>query len=308
MITPSYLPYHYQNIDYAQQIDYNYMSVEYSNLLMRKDKDMKKKILALVLCAAMLMTTACAKKTETFEETVSVVEETTSTPEETTVVETEVEEPVVEGLYEEGEEPEDYDYKVVVEINPTLLLYMKLNENGEAYVKGYSYGNEDAKDAYKEVCFTNMTAEAALNLAVTTAAEKNYLKENGTVSICLAPVSEIEPVPEELVDEYNKMGHVIVKNLESVNANIEAKSFDFEGKEVYLAPEVVEEEVKEVAKDTNQETTKTTTSKNTTSTKKDTSTGATNTEPANTPATNTPVNNTPTNNTPSTPISFPISL
>lgn len=102
------------------------------------------------------------------------------------------EEPVEEPAEEIPEEPnydiipESYAYSLTVSINPLVELYF----NSENQVNGIAFLNEDAVDAYKDLDLIGCSMEAGLDLLVTTASEKGYLKDDATVEVELAKVSD----------------------------------------------------------------------------------------------------------------------
>ena len=109
-----------------------------------------KKVFAFILTVtvALSMTACAAKETASAESSVSTSEvtsvskETVSVSSVETVIEEPVEESVQEGLVTEA--PEDYEYSVVITINPQITLYVTYDENGEAVVNSFKFDNDDA--------------------------------------------------------------------------------------------------------------------------------------------------------------------
>lgn len=226
---------------------------------------MKKKVLALVMAMAMILTmTACGEKTnsaatdnkpsvEVKHDTETVASVSTSTSvSETVSVSASVSsvedptpepepEPVQEGLVTEA--PEKYEYSVVITINPTITLYVTYNENNEAVVNSFKFDNDDAKEAYSGLDLANIKTDDAVKLIIQTAAEKDYLKDNGTVTIDVQPVGDALPL--EVVDSYKEVAEVTVRELDGHTGEVVIHNFDSEGNEVKVE-EPKKEEKQEV--------------------------------------------------------------
>lgn len=149
------------------------------------------KMLAATLVGAMLLF-GCGQS-DSNEESADVQKESLQ---ETSVASSEVESSVTESQTqeetEESEEPnydiipESFAYSLTVSINPLVELYFDADNT----VVGVSYLNQDAVDAYKEVELVGSSLEQGMDLLVNAAADKGYIKEDATVEIELAKVSE----------------------------------------------------------------------------------------------------------------------
>lgn len=104
----------------------------------------------------------------------------------------EIAEVIIEESEPESEEPnydiipESFAYSLTVSINPLVELYFDADNT----VVGVSYLNQDAVDAYKEVELVGTKLDEGMDRLVTAAADKGYIKEDATVEIELAKVSE----------------------------------------------------------------------------------------------------------------------
>ncbi len=239
---------------------------------------MKKKLLTIAMaCAMTLSLAACANKENTSvepvtstSEVVSVSKETVSVSSVEEIVEEPEEEAVQEGLVTEA--PEKYEYSVVITINPQITLYVTYNENNEAIVSNFKFDNEDAKEAYGELSLANLKTDDAVKLIIKTAAEKEYLKADGTVTIDVQPVGDALPL--DVVESYKEVAEVTVKEMDGHTGGVVIHNYDLSGNEV-VAEEPKIDEKKEVAeskdkKDTSKDTKKDESKKDTkTETKKE---------------------------------------
>jgi len=91
--------------------------------------------------------------------------------------------------------PEDYAYSITVSINPMIELYL----DHEDAIVGVAYLNDDAIDAYKELELIGSSLSDCMNMIVTAATDKGYLKEGGQVEVELSRIAEGADVNEEEV-------------------------------------------------------------------------------------------------------------
>ena len=199
---------------------------------------------------------APAKSVTNVSEVTSVSKETVSVSSVETVVEEPVEEPIQEGLVTEA--PEEYEYSVVITINPQITLYVTYDENGEAVVNSFKFDNDDARDAYSELNLANLKTDDAVKLIIKTAAEKEYLKADGDVTIDVQPVGDMLPL--DVVESYKEVAEVTVREMDGHTGGVVIHNYDLSGNEV-VTEEPKTEEKKEVAKsedkkDTSKETKK----------------------------------------------------
>lgn len=145
---------------------------------------MKRFGIILILC---LLLTGCGK-----EAPVQVSEpETTVVVEQEPIAEEEEETPQAEEM-EEAEEPvldivpEEYAYSLTVSINPEVKLYFDISD----IIVGIEYKNEDAIDAYADLELVGTSSKEGLSMLIDAASKKNYLKEDGQVSIELSDVMD----------------------------------------------------------------------------------------------------------------------
>lgn len=245
---------------------------------------MRKRLLPLIISLAMLASlTACGNVADSTKPessaavSVSESKEITNTSKETVsvssveeIVEEPEEEVVQEGLVTEA--PEKYEYSVVITINPTITLYITYNENNEAIVSNFKFDNEDAKEAYGELGLANLKTDDAVKLIIKTAAEKEYLKADGTVTIDVQPVGDMLPL--DVVEAYKEVAEVTVREMDGHTGGVVIHNYDLSGNEV-VAEESKTDEKKEVAeskdkKNTSKDTKKDESKKNTkTETKKE---------------------------------------
>lgn len=131
--------------------------------------------------------------------------------------------------------PETYSYSLTVSINPLVELFFDADNT----VVGVSYLNADAVDAYKDVELVGSNLNNGMELLVNAASDKGYLKEEATVTIELAKVSE---EAEETFDTV-----VLVEASQTVNEVIEViceeKEIVIEAKVEISVNESVEEQV-----------------------------------------------------------------
>lgn len=152
----------------------------------------RKVTISLLMCLILLCCAACGKKQQEVPKTApaeTVVE--TTTEETVPAAEEIVEEPTAEEPEEEtGTEydviPESFAYSLTVSINPLAELYF----DGDDIVVGIAYLNEDAVDAYKDLNLLGTTLGESVDLLVSAATDKGYLKDDGKVEIELAKVGE----------------------------------------------------------------------------------------------------------------------
>ena len=183
---------------------------------------MKKKMI--ILLVSMVLTLAACGNTETTNEPESMeVSVESESGESIESVESSVEESSEEEFSEEEStdlsayvmEPEEYSYKVNISINPQLTLYAGKNEEGEDIVLAWTFDNEDAEEVYKDTDFHDMSVLDAVKEVILVAAEKEYLKEDGTVEIDI--VSDTEEIPEDIVKMYEEAANAVIKEKELKN-------------------------------------------------------------------------------------------
>lgn len=80
--------------------------------------------------------------------------------------------------------PEEYAYSLTVSINPEVKLYFDASD----VIVGVEYKNEDAIDAYADLELVGASSKDGLNQLIDAAVEKDYLKDDGQVSIELTEV------------------------------------------------------------------------------------------------------------------------
>lgn len=214
---------------------------------------MKKKMI--ILLASMVMTLAACGNAETANESEpeSMEASMESESESEEIIESE-ESSEMESSEEESVdfsayimEPDEYSYKVNITINPQLALYVSENEEGEEVVLAWTFDNEDAEEAYKNTDFHDMPVLDAVKEAVLVAAEKEYLKEDGTVEINI--VTDTEEIPEDTIKSFVEAANAVIKEKE-LNSTVKITE---NGKEIKT-----EEQEKEVAesKENNRTSTK----------------------------------------------------
>lgn len=91
--------------------------------------------------------------------------------------------------------PETYACAITISINPQVTLY--LDENNVTI--GVRYDNEDAVDAYSELELVGSSLESSMEQLVDAAVEKEYLKEDGRVSIELTEIGDETAVTDDKV-------------------------------------------------------------------------------------------------------------
>lgn len=85
---------------------------------------------------------------------------------------------------EEVQIPEEYALAVIVTINPQVKLYL----DADNVIVGVEYLNEDAKTAFSDIDFSDVTVEEGMEKIIHAAVEKEFLTDGKDVSI---EVSEI---------------------------------------------------------------------------------------------------------------------
>lgn len=251
---------------------------------------MKKKLLATIMALSMILSLSACGAQKDASITESSVDPQTSSVSKETVTKTTVdvsENKSKETIVQEGlvtEAPEKYEYSIVITINPQITLYMEYNEKGEAVVKHFKFDNEDAKDAYGELELVNLKSDDAVKLIIKTAAEKEYLKDDGDVTIDIQPVGD--ELPLDITNSYKEVASATVNELNK-SGNVVIHNYDLEGKEIVETDEetskkeVKAEDKKETAKTDKKKDTKTSTSADTKKTEAKTNTPAS--TPVNTP-------------------------
>lgn len=136
-------------------------------------------LMAILLSACGKNADAAGKGTtepETAVGTTTEISESTVPPQETDVaVET-----------TEGQVPEAYAVAVVVTINPQVKLYL----DADNVIVGVEYLNEDAKTAFSDIDFSNVTVEEGMEKIIAAAVEKEFLTDGKDVSIDVAEVKD----------------------------------------------------------------------------------------------------------------------
>lgn len=223
-----------------------------------------KKLLTFILTATIVLTlTACGDKETvsigqassikpaTSTATVSVSKETVSVSSAETAAEEPVAEPAddleaapaQEGLVTET--PKEYEYSIVITINPAITLFVTYNDNNEAIVSNFKFDNDDAKEAYSDLALVNLKTDDAIKLIINTAAAKEYLKADGNVTIDVQPAGDA--LPGDVVESYKETAEAAVKELDGHTGEVIVHNFDISGNEVVAeAPKA--EDKKEVAK------------------------------------------------------------
>ena len=251
-----------------------------------------KKLLAFILAATVVLSmTACTAKDTAMEEpattaqvtsiskTTSVSKETISVSSVETTTEEPEEEPIQEGLVMEA--PENYEYSVVITINPQITLYATYNDNNEAIVDSFKFDNDDAKDAYSDLALAKLKVDDAVKLIIKTAAAKEYLKADGNVTIDVQPTGENLPI--DVIESYKEVAETTVKELDGHTGEVVLHNYDISGNEV-VAEDTTAKEKEDVVKaddkkDTSKDTKKEDTKKDTkTESKKEVAKADTNTK------------------------------
>lgn len=128
--------------------------------------------------------------------------------------------------------PKEFAYSLTVSINPLVELYFDAQDT----VIGVAYLNQDAIDAYQELELVGKNMEDGMDLLVTTAVDKGYLKEDGTVDIELAKIG----TQEKEIDS-----SILTNASKTVNQTLSAKNEE-EAAPIQAAVEVnVTKEVEE---------------------------------------------------------------
>lgn len=91
-------------------------------------------------------------------------------------------------------EPDNYDFAIRVEINPSFLLYVAGNE-----VIAYEALNEDAKKIEDRCAIVNRGIDGALEDIVRFSHEEGYLKDGGEVNVTLVNANAPESAAEEVM-------------------------------------------------------------------------------------------------------------
>lgn len=127
---------------------------------------------------------------ENVSETVSIVEEKKTQEEvqipsedqttEASIVEEIIEEPSYDII------PEVYAYSLTISINPLVELYF----DSDNVVVGIGYLNQDAIDAYSDIEIIGQSLDSGINTIIQSASDQGYIKEDATVEIELAKVSD----------------------------------------------------------------------------------------------------------------------
>lgn len=148
---------------------------------------MKKRWLVGMTLLMTLMLGACGKSEEVLENNQSELETVTGITAEN--IESEMSsleetDPVSETT--EGQVPDVYAMAVVVTINPQVKLYLDTDN----VIVGVEYLNEDAKTAFADIDFSNVTVEEGMEKIIAAAVEKEFLTDGKDVSIDVAEVKD----------------------------------------------------------------------------------------------------------------------
>lgn len=148
---------------------------------------MKRRIFAGMAVFAVLILGACGKGQEVSENDSAKQETETEVTVEMPETETSPSEGP-EAAVEAAEEqvPETYAVAVVVTINPQVKLYLDTDN----VIVGVEYLNEDAKTAFSDIDFSNVTVEEGMEKIISTAVEKDFLTDGKDVSIEVAEVRD----------------------------------------------------------------------------------------------------------------------
>lgn len=142
---------------------------------------MKRKRYVLIICIIMsFLLCACGKvqdvkESQSSESTVGNQEGSTEIEEQTSI------DDVI---------PEDFAASVIVTINPQVKLYL----DKDNVVIGVEYLNEDAKVAFANVNFSDVTIETCMDEMISAAVENEFLTDGKDVSI------EISEIKDESID------------------------------------------------------------------------------------------------------------
>lgn len=106
--------------------------------------------------------------------------------------------------------PESFACAITITINPQITLY--LDEANT--IIGVRFDNQDAKDAYEEIELMGKGLEESVNLLVDTAIEKEYLKEDGAITVTLAEIGDTTAVTDDSVLQDVK--NIVEEHLETI--------------------------------------------------------------------------------------------
>lgn len=102
---------------------------------------------------------------------------------------------------------EDYSFAVKVSINPELILYL----DSEYKVVTIEYINDDAKETFANIDYNGYTFENCIDSIIKTSIEKNYLKENGKVSITTVEIKSETTNLEEADSKIEEIVKTVIK-------------------------------------------------------------------------------------------------
>lgn len=87
----------------------------------------------------------------------------------------------------------DFTLALTLSINPQVTVYL----NDANIIVGVTYDNDDAYDAYSELDIIGLPINEAMPIFVDTSIKKQYLKENGNISIELSDIGEDASVADD---------------------------------------------------------------------------------------------------------------
>lgn len=154
---------------------------------------MKRFGLILMMCLLLAGCGQAAPTEETGPEVSAVVEQSVTAEakeEETKATETVEPESSEEVVYDII--PEEYAYSLTVSINPLVKLYFDASD----IIVGVEYQNEDAIEAYADLKLVGASSKEGLESLIDAAVDKNYLKEDGQISIELTEVVDTVAITE----------------------------------------------------------------------------------------------------------------
>ncbi|MGN1148380.1 MAG: hypothetical protein ACI4TB_08155 [Lachnospiraceae bacterium] len=140
---------------------------------------MKKRKWLVIMCLFLtFVLSACGKDADITEEAISEMTE------EALNVETEASEEAKEAV--EAQVPEEYAMAVIVTINPQVKLYL----DADNVIIGVEYLNEDARTAFSDIDFSNVTVEEGMGKIIEAAVEKEFLTDGKEISIDVAEIRD----------------------------------------------------------------------------------------------------------------------